>query len=227
MQKYVCSICGFVYDESKGLPDMGIAPGTPWDKLPDSWICPLCGAPKSAFAAESEKPIISEAPAYEPILSKEHEGSSDMREMTFAELAALCSNLAKGCEKQYLSEESKLFTELSEYYGSKAKPTVQVNDNYLLSMVADDLLHQFPAANAVAASALDRGAKRALTWSEKVTRMQSVLLSRYTAEGNTMLDGTKVWVCEICGFIFIGDAPPDICPICKVPNMKIAEVTSA
>jgi rubrerythrin len=39
-----------------------------------------------------------------------------------------------------------------------------------------------------------------------------------------MLENTKIWVCDICGFIFIGDAPPEICPVCKVPKFKIIEV---
>ena len=49
MKQYVCSVCGFIYDEAKGLPDDGIAPGTLWADLPEDWVCPLCGAAKSEF----------------------------------------------------------------------------------------------------------------------------------------------------------------------------------
>lgn len=49
MKKWICTICGFVYDEAKGLPEEGIAPGTRWDDIPDDWICPDCGASKSDF----------------------------------------------------------------------------------------------------------------------------------------------------------------------------------
>lgn len=52
LKKYVCSVCGYVYDEAKGDPDNGIAPGTKWDDLPEDWICPECGAPKDVFEAE-------------------------------------------------------------------------------------------------------------------------------------------------------------------------------
>ena len=52
MKKYVCQICGFVYDEEKGDPDNGIAPGTKWEDLPDDYVCPLCGVNKSQFEAE-------------------------------------------------------------------------------------------------------------------------------------------------------------------------------
>lgn len=44
-----CSVCGFVYDPRLGLPEAGIPPGTPWVDVPESWVCPDCGMPKSAF----------------------------------------------------------------------------------------------------------------------------------------------------------------------------------
>ncbi|MGD0169373.1 MAG: flavin reductase [Smithella sp.] len=46
---YVCSVCGYVYDEVKGDPDNGIAPGTKFEDLPQTWTCPICGADKSKF----------------------------------------------------------------------------------------------------------------------------------------------------------------------------------
>ena len=50
--KFVCSVCGFVYDETLGLPDQGIAPGTRWEDLPADFVCPLCGVGKSEFSPE-------------------------------------------------------------------------------------------------------------------------------------------------------------------------------
>jgi rubredoxin len=49
VQKYECSVCGYVYDPAKGDPDGGITPGTPFESLPDDWVCPVCGASKSEF----------------------------------------------------------------------------------------------------------------------------------------------------------------------------------
>ena len=49
MEKYECTICGYVYDPEKGDPEHGINPGTPFDALPDDWVCPLCGAAKDMF----------------------------------------------------------------------------------------------------------------------------------------------------------------------------------
>jgi rubredoxin len=47
--KYECTACGYIYDPEKGDPDGGIAPGTPFEDIPDDWVCPLCGLSKDAF----------------------------------------------------------------------------------------------------------------------------------------------------------------------------------
>lgn len=49
MDKYECSICGYIYDPKEGDPGSGVEPGTPFENLPDDWVCPVCGAEKSAF----------------------------------------------------------------------------------------------------------------------------------------------------------------------------------
>ncbi len=49
MQKYVCTVCGYVYDPAQGDPDRGIAPGTPFENLPGDWTCPVCDVPKNDF----------------------------------------------------------------------------------------------------------------------------------------------------------------------------------
>ena len=46
---YICNVCGYVYDPMKGDPDQNISWGTPFEKLPEDWHCPQCGAPKSSF----------------------------------------------------------------------------------------------------------------------------------------------------------------------------------
>ena len=51
MNKYICKVCGYVYDPAQGDPDGGVAPGTPFENLPDTWVCPVCGAPKDQFEA--------------------------------------------------------------------------------------------------------------------------------------------------------------------------------
>ena len=49
LKVYMCVICGFVYDEAAGLPEEGIAPGTRWEDIPETWKCPDCGVGKQDF----------------------------------------------------------------------------------------------------------------------------------------------------------------------------------
>ncbi len=49
MDKYVCTVCGYVYDPEVGDPDSGIAPGTKWEDVPADWVCPACGVTKEEF----------------------------------------------------------------------------------------------------------------------------------------------------------------------------------
>ncbi|NBX68847.1 MAG: rubredoxin [Proteobacteria bacterium] len=48
-RKFLCVVCGFIYDEEKGDPESGIAPGTKWEEIPADWSCPECGVTKSDF----------------------------------------------------------------------------------------------------------------------------------------------------------------------------------
>jgi rubredoxin len=49
MQKFRCIPCGYIYDPAAGDPENGVALGTPFEQVPDEWVCPVCGAPKSEF----------------------------------------------------------------------------------------------------------------------------------------------------------------------------------
>jgi len=148
--------------------------------------------------------------------------SSD--ELSAAEIAAIFSNLAKGCEKQRLGDESAAFGRLAEYYTGKAAEDDESSFTQIQELLKTDLGTYIPEANDAAAADADRGAKRALVWTEKVSLVGDSLLSRFATGGEAMLVGVRIFVCEICGFVYIGEAPPEICPICKVPGFKIAEV---
>lgn len=52
MERWICTICQYVYDPAAGDPDNGIPAGTPFESLPDTWVCPLCGAGKDVFEKE-------------------------------------------------------------------------------------------------------------------------------------------------------------------------------
>jgi rubredoxin len=219
MGKYVCSVCGYIYDEEKGIPEEGVLPGTAWEDLPEDWVCPLCGASKEEFSKQGESTATTEKKPISKI-----DLSTDMKEMSPLEISALCTNLARGCEKQYKLEESALFIELSEYFKTVSAPAKDPNFDELIALIEKDLGEGFLNANTVASDVKDRGALRALVWSEKVTRILKSLLIRYQKEGDAMLENTGVYVCTICGFVFIGDNLPDVCPVCKVPNWKFEKV---
>lgn len=222
MAKYICSVCGYVYDEAAGAPDNGIEPGTVFADVPEDWKCPWCAAPKSMFKAE--EPEGEDEKASE--VAYDLEDLKDVKELSVTEISALCSNLSKGCEKQYLEEESKLFAEIADYYKQKAVETNLGTLEDLHQEIKNEMSGFFPLAHAVSDEKQDRGAKRAVVWSEKVTNMIDSILTRYESEGPGFLENTKVYVCEICGFIYVGDELPEVCPVCKVPNFKMIEVVS-
>lgn len=217
MKKYVCMICGYVYDEAVGIPSAGIAPGTKWEELSDDWVCPLCGAAKSDF---KEQILESASEKKEEVLGDDGEP----RKMTTGELSVLFSNLGRGCEKQYLAEESALFMELSAYFKEKTPKEEVATSQVLYELLQNDLNEGIEKANAIARANADRGTMRVLVWGEKVSRMMNSILSRYQKEGDSFLENTNIYVCDTCGFIYVGDDVPELCPVCKVPSWKIGKV---
>lgn len=208
MSRWVCSICGYVYDEEKE--------GKPFRDLPDNWTCPLCGADKGAFSQEKgAEPVAPQAPI---------ELRGDMKELSTGELAAVCSNLARGCEKQYREREAALFKELADYFAAAAPAAEGATMDALLERIQNDLQEGYPALSAEAKAAGDRGTQRICVWGEKVTRILDSLISRYRREGEAFLAHTQVWVCTVCGFIYVGDNAPELCPVCKVPAWKFEKV---
>lgn len=219
MEKYACSICGYVYDEAKGIPEAGIAPGTKWEDLPNDWVCPLCGASKSEFEKQGAvSPSSDKQPRAIP------ESSTDFQELSALEVSALCTNLARGCEKQYRPEEAEHFKKLAVYFKGVSSPAESPDFSSLLALIEEDLKEGLEAAHDAASAAGDRGALRALVWSGKVTRILKSLLARYQKEGDGIVDNTGVYVCTICGFVYVGDKLPEVCPVCKVPNWKFEKI---
>lgn len=220
MKIYECSVCGFIYDEAMGLPDEGIAPGTLWENIPDDWVCPLCGATKSEFFMHGEE----EKNSNEEKNMTLEENAEDFKELSPLEISILCSNLARGCEKQYKLEEATIFNNLSEYFKKASKKEIDPSFDKLIDLVEKDLNINFKTSYEIASKENDRGALRSLVWSEKVTKILKSILNRYQKEGTEFTDHTGVYVCTICGFIYIGDTLPEVCPVCKVPNWKFEQI---
>jgi len=149
--------------------------------------------------------------------------AGDLKQLSPGQLAALCTNLARGCEKQYKAEESKLFAELAAYFTAAAPPAEDASVEALAKQLQDEI-GSYPGTRAAADIVRDRGAARALVWGEKVSRMLSSLVTRYLEEGEAMLEGTEIWICTACGFVYIGETPPELCPVCKVPSWKFEKI---
>ena len=206
MSKWVCGVCGYVFDEEKE--------GVRFSELPDDWVCPLCGADKGVFAeAKAQKSASS------PV---RHDG--EMKLLSAGELSAVCSNLARGCEKQYLNREAALYRELADSLGAAAPAVADASLDALIARIEANLNEGYPALNAAAKEQSDRGTQRICVWGEKVTRMLDSLLNRYRREGEAFLANTQVWVCTVCGFVYVGNSAPKLCPVCKVPDWKFEKI---
>ena len=232
--RYICMICGYVYDDAKEK--------VPFESLPASWKCPLCGAAKSDFKPEAipeAKPAAKVEPASQPtkadpastptkastpptaqIDAPVTEGS-DLKKLSPGQLSALCSNLARGCEKQYKPEEAGLFRELADYFASVTPAIDDASVENIAALLWSDIDNY---SGLRAAEASDRGAARVCVWGERVTRMLSSLVIRYLNEGEALLADTNIWVCTVCGFVYIGDEAPELCPVCKVPAWKFEKI---
>lgn len=200
-KEYVCTVCGYVH---KG-------------ELPDGFICPVCGAGKDAF-----KEIVNDSSTVKHVKPSENLADSELSAM---EMSIICSNLARGCEKQYLFDEKIKFEELADFFRNSAvnnKASRNIRD--LSALLSKDIDEYYPYANSIVDENRDRGAKRSLVWSEKVSRMLHSLLVRYEKEGDKMLENTGVFICSVCGFIYVGNEAPELCPVCKVPSWKFEKV---
>ena len=208
MKKWVCGICGYIYDEGKET--------VPFRDLPKEWKCPLCGAVKALFEPErNQEPETPKASAPAPV-----QPDGDLTELPPGVLAAICSNLARGCEKQYRDEEAALFREIADYFTAVTPAAPDAGAKRLEELLREDLEQGYPAVSGEARAAGDRGTLRVCVWGEKVTAILRSLVQRYRQEGASFLENTSIWVCSVCGFAFVGDQPPELCPVCKVPDWK-------
>jgi rubrerythrin len=140
-------------------------------------------------------------------------------------LAAICSNLEKGCGKQLKPVAATLFDQLAQYFG-KSHGTVEVASlSGLIPLISADIEKNYPAVEKSASSAGDRGSLRCMTWGKKVTSIHKSLLARYEKQGDSLLEGNNLYVCEACGFIAVSSQIPDLCPICKAPSSRFVTIS--
>ncbi len=209
--KYVCTVCGYIYDEEKE--------NVKFSDLEDTWTCQLCGASKSDFVP-LEAPLAKEQEEVEIKIEDEE----DLEKLTIGQLSALCSNLARGCEKQYRKEEEESFRKLANFFASVTPEENDATVENLANILKEDINLNFKETNKVITENKDRGAMRATVWSEKVTRMLASLLIRYERDGEKLLEENDIYICTVCGFVYIGKDAPEKCPVCKVQKNKFLKV---
>jgi rubrerythrin len=141
----------------------------------------------------------------------------------------IASNLAKALEKQYRAREAELMWTVAGYFDDFL-PAPESPDftSLVKALTADETEYLDPIRQAASSAAeertADRGALRAAAWGSKVNAIQKSLADRYAKKGDELLEGKKLFICEACGFIFLGDQAPDICPVCKAPALRFALV---
>ena len=135
-------------------------------------------------------------------------------------IPVILSNLEKAAEKQQNYDDA-------EYYGRLAKKHHKPAGGGTIAGLKDAItadISLIDEANKLAVEKNDRGAQRALKWGAKVATIQKSLVDRYMSKGEALLDGKSLYLCEACGFIFLGDAVPAVCPVCKAPSSRFSKV---
>jgi len=132
MSKWECIVCGLVYDEAKGWPDDGIAPGTRWEDVPEDWLCPDCGVGKEDFELIEEAPVEQVPHHEEPVADTEH-----------APIVIIGTGLAGyGLAKELRKHDADtpLILITSDDGRSYSKP--MLSTGYTKNTTADDLAHE-------------------------------------------------------------------------------------
>ena len=216
MRKFVCSICGYIYEEEKGIPEAGIVAGTWWEALPDDWVCPLCGADKSMF-----KELVAEPEVKAPVAGAVVSETEALQAM---EKSIICSNLALSCEKQRMLSQAEAFQKLAQVFRQQAGSLPQADWQELAKLAKQATGELYPQAESLAKELGRRGSWRALSWTGRAALKLDILVQQQAAGKLSLAPEEDVFVCSICGYIHIGTEPPERCPVCNVPALKFVKV---
>lgn len=137
-------------------------------------------------------------------------------------LSVIFSNLQKAAGKQQKSEIEASFGRLSAAYDTAVSDIKDYEE--LKTRLTDELAGDYPELLAAAEEAGDRGVLRGHRWGQKVTTLQMSLIDRYISKGEQLLEGKNLYICEACGFIFLGTDVPAVCPVCKAPSSRFSKV---
>ena len=213
--KYICSICGYVYDET--------SEGTAFADLPDSWsvrsagLQRICSAPRRKLKQRLNRHIrIPQLPDHLSMsirIMPEKICISSPPE-NFPPCARIWPGDARNSTKM---KKPVCFARLPLTSRRLHRTEPDGDLTHLLSLFENDLTIGYPAVQSAAQTTGDRGTQRVCVWGQKVTVILNSLVQRYQREGSAFLRNTQIWVCSVCGFAYVGDTPPELCPYAKFP----------
>ena len=223
--KYKCTICKYEYDPAQGDPTQGIAPGTPFEQLPDDWKCPRCKKDKSFFEpVEEPKPANPYAGTQtEKNLHAAFAGESEARNKYtyfaskakkegFEQIAALFLQTAEN-EK----EHAKLWFKELNGIGTTAEnlAAAAAGENYEWTDMYEGFARTAEAEGFPELAAKFRGVAAIEKHHEERYR---ALLHNVEAKEVFAKSEVKVWECRNCGHIVVGTQAPEVCPVCNHPQ---------
>jgi rubrerythrin len=141
-------------------------------------------------------------------------------------MAKLLSALSQSFQIQAMNDVAQeTAEEQTEWLGAlQAQTKAQLGREYADAVERAKLGREYADAVERAKALGERGALRALVWGRKVSVVQSSLLGRFLKQGEALLEGTRIHICEACGFVMVRADAPDACPICKAPSGRFTSL---
>ena len=212
--RYICSICGYVYDEEKE--------GVPFSGLPDTWVCPLCRAAKSLFAPERQ-PETASAPVT-PALSRETNVPDEAPELLSPWSSPPCAPTWPEAARSSTRRRKRPYFRRLPTISRRRLPPPRMTAAAWQACSRMIWTGGIRLSTAPPESWATAAPRESASGGEKVTMILNSLAQRYRAEGPSFLKYTQIWVCSVCGFVFVGNEPPELCPVCKVPAWKFDKI---
>ena len=238
MSVYVCGRCKWEYDEAKGAPDAGVAPGTKWENLPDGFVCPLCGASKPEFAKKPEfDKKVTRNFSYGLFVLTAREGGKDNGCIINTAIQAASDPLRVSIavtqanythdmilrtgefNLSFLSEASKFAT--YQNFGFRSGRDVEKLESVSFRRSANGIAYLTEEVNAYLSGkvvqSIDLGSHTMfiadVTGGEVLSKEPSVTYAYYFANVKPKPEAKtaekKGWICTICGYIYEGETLPD------------------
>ena len=226
MKKYKCTICKYEYDPAQGDPTQGIAPGTPFEELPETWRCPRCKKDKGFFepiaeekspanpyaGTQTEKNLLTAFAGESQARNKYTYFASKAKKEGFEQIAALFLATADN-EK----EHAKLWFKELNGIGDTAHNLAEAADgeNYEWT----DMYAGFAeTAEKEGFPELAEKFRGVAAIEKRHEERYRALLHNVEAKEVFAKSEVKVWECRNCGHIVVGTKAPEVCPVCNHPQ---------